>query len=163
MDKISLDRLSLLHPKLRSEAINILQECEEELKGRASVRITQTLRTIEEQNALYAQGRTTKGKIVTNAKGGSSFHNYGLALDFVLLIDNKETSWDINKDWDDDRIADWMEVVKVFKKYGWTWGGDFRSIKDYPHFEKTFSYSWKQLLEKYNKKDFIPGTQYVNI
>lgn len=161
MDKISLERIELLHPKLREEAKQILQECNEKLTGRASVRITQTLRTIAEQDALYAQGRTTKGKIVTNAKGGSSYHNYGLAVDFVLLIDGKEISWDINKDFDGDKKADWMEVVEVFKKYGWKWGGEFKSIKDYPHFEKSFGYSVSQLFEKYKKKDFI--TNYVNI
>ena len=27
-------------------------------------------------------------------------------------------------------------VVKIFKKYGWTWGGEWTSIKDYQHFSK---------------------------
>lgn len=163
MDQISLERLALLHPKLVSEAINLLEEVEKVLTGRASVRVTQTLRTIAEQDALYAQGRTTKGQIVTNARGGSSYHNYGLALDFTLILDGRTVSWETNKDYDGDKIPDWMEVVKIFKDAGWTWGGDFKSIKDAPHFEKTFGYSVKQLFDKYKKKDFIKGTSYVNI
>ena len=67
------------------------------------------------------------------------------------------------KDYDEDGKADWTEVVEVFKKYGWEWGGNWSSIKDYPHFQKTFGYTWQKLLDKYNKSDFISGTKYVNI
>ena len=45
----------------------------------------QGFRTFALQDALYAQGRTTPGAIVTNAKGGQSPHNYGLAVDVTLL------------------------------------------------------------------------------
>ncbi len=158
---ISLERIGKLHPKVREEVKKIYDEVDVVLTGRSGIRITQGLRTIEEQDVLYAQGRTTPGKIVTNAKGGSSYHNYGLAVDFVLLLDGKEISWSTDKDFDGDRKADWMEVVEVFKKYGWKWGGEFKSIKDYPHFEKSFGYSVSQLFEKYKKKDFI--SSYVNI
>ena len=163
MDKISLSRISLLHPKLVSEAINILEEVDEALSGKAFCRITQTLRTFKEQDDLYAQGRTKPGKIVTNARGGQSNHNYGLSCDFCLIVNGKEISWDTKKDYDGDLIADWMEVVAVFKKYKWSWGGDWRTFVDLPHVEKTFGYSTSQLLEKYNKKDFISGTTYLNL
>lgn len=163
MDKISEDRIALLHPKLRQECLQIFHECEASLKGRATIRITQGLRTIREQDELYAQGRTKPGKVVTNAKGGSSFHNYGLAVDFTLVVDNK-LNWDINADWDGDKVADWMEIVFIFKKYGWEWGGNWKSLKDYPHFQKTFGYTIGDLKIKYfNKKDFIKGTEYLNL
>ena len=48
-----------------------------------------TLRDFKEQDALYEQGRTTPGSIVTYARGGQSAHNFGLALDFVPLINGK--------------------------------------------------------------------------
>lgn len=164
MDKIAEQRIAQLHPAIRQEVSTIIDEANNLLTGKAQVRIAQGLRTIEEQNELYAQGRTNKGtKIVTNAKGGSSYHNYGLAVDIVLIIDQKEASWDTLKDYDDDKVADWMEVVAVFKKYGYKWGGDFVSIKDKPHFEKSFGSSTSQLLAKHNKKDFIPDTQYINL
>ncbi|WBA43158.1 M15 family metallopeptidase [Hymenobacter canadensis] len=152
-DKISLERISKLHPKLRAEALLILTEIEGALKGNARFRVVSTLRTFAEQTTLYNQGRTTKGDIVTNAKAGSSFHNYALALDFALIVDKdgngtyESTSWDTVKDFDRDAKADWMEIIAIFKRYGWKWGGDFKSIVDKPHVEKTFGYSVKQLYE----------------
>lgn len=159
MDKISLARLGVLHPLLRDEAVKIFNEIDKALTGRAKCRITQTLRTFKEQNDLYAQGRTKPGGKVTNAKGGDSFHNYGLAVDFCLLIDGKEVSWDMKKDYDSDLIPDWMEVVAIFKKYGWSWGGDWKSFKDYPHFEKTFGRNLSEVKALYNKQK----TEYIKL
>lgn len=150
LDRLSVERIQQLHPKLRAEALQILTEITEALTGRASCRFTYTLRTMKEQQALYNQGRTVRGPVVTNAKPGQSYHNYGLAVDFALIIDGKTASWDTRADFDGDKKADWMEVVAVFKKYGWKWGGDFVSFKDYPHFEKTFSKHWRDLLALHN-------------
>lgn len=136
MDKISLQRIETLHPVIRKEAQEILRDCTLALSGRAYPRITQALRTFKEQDALYQQGRTKPGKKVTNAKAGQSIHNYGLAVDICLIIDNKIASWDTAKDWDNDRIADWYECVKIFAKYGWNWGGSWLKFRDLPHFEK---------------------------
>lgn len=150
MDLISVKRLQQLHPKLRDEAIALFAEAECALSGRAKPRVTFSLRTFQEQQALYEQGRTRPGPIVTNAKPGSSFHNYGLAIDFALIIDGVSVSWDALKDYDGDRVADWMEVVKVFKAHGWEWGGDWQTITDKPHLQKTFGFTWRQLLDKHN-------------
>jgi peptidoglycan L-alanyl-D-glutamate endopeptidase CwlK len=162
-------RVVQLHPKVRDEVKALIEKAEAYLPKTVAIAVPQGLRTIDEQNALYAQGRTTPGAIVTNARGGSSYHNYGLAFDFCLVIDTNgdgiydETSWDIKKDNDKDGTADWLEVVKVFEDVGWEWGGKWSSIKDYPHLQKTFGYTWQRLLDKYNKEDFIPGTKYVNV
>jgi peptidoglycan L-alanyl-D-glutamate endopeptidase CwlK len=67
-----------------------------------------------------------------------------LAVDIVLILDGKTASWDDKTDFDGDKVSDWMEVVAIFKKYGYAWGGDWR-FKDSPHFEKTFGYSTTQL------------------
>ncbi len=163
MDKLSFDRAMSLHPAVRNDAIALLTKASNLLTGNAQIRFSQTLRTFEEQQALYNQGRTSPGAIVTNARAGYSFHNYGLAFDIVLIIDGKTASWDRSKDYDGDKIPDWQEFVNIAKGDGWKWGGEFKSIKDYPHFEKTFGYSEKTLLDKYNKKDFIPGTKYLNL
>jgi peptidoglycan L-alanyl-D-glutamate endopeptidase CwlK len=151
-DKVSISRIAKIHPKLRTDCSDILIEIQK--KG-IDIRITQGLRTIAEQDALYAQGRTTPGKKVTNAKGGSSMHNYGLAVDFCLLHKDGSISWSMTEDIDKDGKKDWMEVVEVFKAHGWTWGGDFKSILDTPHFEKSFSKTIKdlQLLLKEGKVD----------
>jgi peptidoglycan L-alanyl-D-glutamate endopeptidase CwlK len=151
MDKITLDRIKLLHPKLRDEASEIYAEICDALKGRAMCRFAFTLRTIAEQNKLYAQGRTAPGKIVTNARGGLSYHNYGLAIDIVLIVDTNgdgkyDTAvWDTKKDFDGDGRADWMEVVTIFKSYGWEAGIDWKFV-DAPHFQKTYGYPVRQLF-----------------
>lgn len=141
-DKISEQRCELLHPKVRAIFKAFVEECEN--THNVILRVTQGLRTIAEQNALYAQGRTKPGAIVTNAKGGSSYHNYGLAIDLVELKDGK-ANWKF----------DYKKLKSISQKYGLTWGGDFKSIKDNPHFELTLGYNWKKLLEltKENKVD----------
>jgi len=150
MDKITIDRIKLLHPKLREEATEIYEEICEALKGKAMCRFSHTLRTFAEQDALFAQGRTKPGKIVTKAKGGQSYHNYGLAIDIVLLVDKdgngtfESAVWDTKTDFDGDKVSDWMEVVTIFKRYGWTAGIDWKFI-DPPHFEKPMGYSIAQL------------------
>ncbi|MCU7570488.1 M15 family metallopeptidase [Riemerella anatipestifer] len=163
MDKITLQRIELLHPKLREEAKAIYKEICEALTGNAICRFTHTLRTFKEQNDLYAIGRTKKGRRVTNARGGQSYHNYGLAIDICLLVDKDgngtyETAvWDTKADFDNDKIADWQEIVAIFKRYGWTWGGDWR-FTDPPHFQKTFGKSIADLQELYNRQK----TEYVS-
>lgn len=169
-DKLSIPRIEGLHPKLRQEVANaiVALECNA-LPRNAAIRIVQGLRTIEQQNDLYAQGRTKPGKIVTNAKGGSSFHNYGLAIDFAILYDKDKNgtfetlSWDTALDYDKNGIIDWQAVVNNFKNLGYEWGGDWRTFKDLPHIQKSFGYTWHQLMNKYTIKDFIPGTKYVNL
>lgn len=168
-DKPTIDRIAKLHPKLRVEARKIYDEAVAALTGNVSVRFTYTLRTFEEQAALYRLGRTVRnpdgasvkkpmGNIVTQAGAGQSIHNYGLAVDICLLIDKdrngtyETASWDDLGDYDGDKVKDWMEIVAVFKKYGWEWGGDWKSFKDRPHFQKDFNYTWKQLLAKKNAK-----------
>ncbi len=62
MDKVTLERINSLHPLVRDEVKQIIRECDEALTGRAKVRITQELRSFEEQEKLYAIGRITSGK-----------------------------------------------------------------------------------------------------
>lgn len=168
-DTISEQRVNLLHPKVRNEVRALIEKAETALPKNMAIRIVQGLRTIDEQNALYAQGRTKPGSIVTKAKGGSSYHNYGLAIDFAILTDTdgngtyNDLSWDIKRDNDKDGVADWLEVVKVFEAAGWEWGGKWASLKDYPHLQKTFGYSWRDLLAKYNSGDFVSEAKYVSI
>lgn len=164
-DQITLDRINLLHPKLKDDAFKIYDEIVAALSGSAICRFAYTLRTFAEQDALYAQGRTRAGARVTNAKGGQSYHNYGLAIDIVLLVDKDKNgtfetaSWDIKNDFDGDGKADWMEIVAIFKRYGFEWGGDWK-FNDAPHFQKTFGKSINELLtlhtnNKVDKNGFV--------
>lgn len=167
MDRKSIEKIQLLHPILREAATNILHECERSINTpNTFVRITHSLRTFDEQAAIYAQGRTTPGKRVTNAKAGQSIHNYGLALDMCFIINGVEASWDTKKDWDRDGQSDWMEMVAIFKKYGFDWGGNWATFKDMPHFDKTFGHTWRDLLAKWNRGEtFIDanGLKYVKL
>jgi peptidoglycan L-alanyl-D-glutamate endopeptidase CwlK len=157
MDIPTQQRIALLHPKLRDEVTTLVNQANALLTTHSHMRIVQGLRTFAEQDALFAQRPK-----VTQARGGQSLHNYGVAIDFALIIDDKVVSWDLKKDWDGDKIADWMEVVGVFRRAGWEWGGTWK-FTDNPHFQKTFGHTWQQLLVKYNDNDFIAGTTYVNI
>lgn len=168
-DKVSYDRIEKLHPLVRDEVKEIFDYINTNiLTGNAKFRIAQGLRTFEEQATLYAQGRTVKGAKVTNAKAGYSYHNYGLAIDIVLMVDvNKDgvyesASWDRLKDFDGDKLADWMEVINYFKSKGWEWGGDWKTSKDYPHVEKFFGYDEKDLLKLHNTNK-IDAAGYVII
>jgi len=160
-DSITLERIKLLHPKLIEETNSIYDEICHALDGKAFCRFTATLRTFAEQNALYAKGRSTPGSIVTQAKGGLSMHNYGLALDIVLIKNNKDAVWDIKTDFDGDGKADWQEIVTIFKQHGWEWGGNWKFF-DAPHFQKSFGHSVRQLLDLYNKKK-VDANNYVLI
>ncbi|MEK4993266.1 M15 family metallopeptidase [Paenibacillus sp. FSL H7-0918] len=154
----SSTRLIGLHPIVLAAATVLIERCY--ARG-VPILITQGLRTIAEQNGLFAQGRTQAelnavglssvkaqpDKLkVTNAKGGTSYHNFGLAIDFALLLpDGKQVSWDLKRDGDGDKVADWTEVVQEAKALGFEWGGDFVSIKDAPHFQITFGMTTSQL------------------
>ncbi|EBF5125139.1 hypothetical protein FH002_10485 [Listeria monocytogenes] len=86
-------------------------------------------RSKAEQDALYEQGRSKPGPIVTNAKGGQSNHNFGVAVDLCLYTnDGKDVIWETT-------TKRWLRVVAIAKSVGFKWGGDWTSFKDYPHFE----------------------------
>lgn len=96
------------------------------------VLIYSTLRDEESQNALYAQGRSLPGKIVTNAKGGDSFHQYGVAFDFVPLKDGLP-------DWNNKEA--YGKCGAVGRGLALEWGGDFKTFKDLPHMQDTLGFS----------------------
>lgn len=145
-DAVSDKRIAGLHPKIREEVQRLFNHANNALlTGNAKARITCGFRSVQEQTALYAKGRTASGKIVTNARGGYSVHNYGLAIDFCLIVDGKYASWEWLKDFDGDKTPDWMEFVNLFKENGYEWGGDWKSFKDRPHLQKTFGKSITEL------------------
>lgn len=90
--------------------------------------LTSTYRDKESQDALYAQGRTTPGKKVTNAKGGQSMHNWRVAFDVVPVINGKAV-------WNDDNL--WNRVGEIGESVGLEWGGRWSKFIDKPHLQFT--------------------------
>jgi len=91
--------------------------------------VTSTYRDNESQNALYAQGRTKLGRIVTNAKGGQSFHDYRCAVDVVPLLNGKPV-WDAENDI-------WQKVGNFGIAAGLEWAGNWTKFREMPHFQYT--------------------------
>jgi peptidoglycan LD-endopeptidase CwlK len=102
--------------------------------------VTSTYRDDESQNALYAQGRTTAGKIVTNAKAGESFHNYRCAVDVVPIINGKPV-WDTS-------YQVWQTIGRLGKEAGLEWAGDWVKFKEYPHFQYTSGFTLAELKQQ---------------
>lgn len=118
---IRIDR-TLLHPWLDYKLTLLLNKC---AKKRIYLIITEGYRTVEYQDSLYAKGRTTAGSIVTNAKGSdySSQHQWGVAFD--IAINDSKKLYD---------VATIKKVAKYAKAKGLSWGGDWVSPVDMPHF-----------------------------
>lgn len=122
-----------MQPLVERRVVSIIADME---RFGLPVRLVQGYRSIEEQNKLYAQGRTTAGTIVTNAKGGESFHNYGVAVDFVF----RKSGYNATD-------AQWNLLGDTLKKYGFEWGGDWKGFVDKPHGQLTLGYSLKDFQQ----------------
>jgi len=141
--------VAALHPQFRSRVLAWLADAE----FAHQPLLVQGLRTFEEQAAIYAQGRTRQGPPcthggvprlvgtcgdhpmgarVTHAEAGRSYHNYGLAVDFLDIgaagdPDKYETA-----DW---QATDYAALAALARRHGLTWGGSWRTFKDRPHLE----------------------------
>jgi peptidoglycan LD-endopeptidase CwlK len=93
--------------------------------------VTSTLRSLDEQAALYAQGRTAPGKVVTWAEPGSSAHNYGLAMDAYPLLHGKLCTAGPEGDQVSDPI--WQRYGAIARECGLEWGGDWPTKAEGPH------------------------------
>lgn len=122
-----------LQPLLRRKAEDLIVKME---GWGYKVMVHQGFRSIAEQDYLYAQGRTRGGSVVTNAKGGESLHNYGVAFDMVFISDGKP-SWDNRFPWD--------LLGRAGQELGLEWGGAWKTFVDRPHF---------QMLQGYTLGDF---------
>lgn len=92
------------------------------LEAGIRVKLTCGYRSHEEQNRLYARGRTAPGTVVTNARGGYSWHNYGLAADYAFVVGGRLT-WE----------GPWSIFGCIARECGLEWGGDWKKFSDRPH------------------------------
>jgi len=131
----SVDFPTELHPIVKERSNQLIQQAAE--KG-IVILITDDFRSAEDQDRLYEQGRTAEGNIVTHARGGESFHNFGLAIDFAIKTPSENVIWDMQYDGNQNGNSDWDEVVEMAKALGFEWGGDWAQFKDYPHLQMNF-------------------------
>lgn len=127
-----------LHPVVEEKTNQLIQQASE--KGISMV-ITDDFRSAEDQDKLYEKGRSTEGTIVTYARGGESYHNFGLAVDFAIKVPSGDVIWDMTYDGNGNKVADWTEIVSLSKDLGFEWGGDWVRFKDYPHLQMDFGLS----------------------
>lgn len=105
-------KLALFERKLAANGIKVM--------------LTSGYRSCQEQDRLYAIGRTKPGKKVTNARGGYSWHNFGLAADYAFIISGKVT-WN----------GPWDVFGRVARSCGLEWGGSWTKFRDRPHVQMT--------------------------
>jgi len=121
---------------VQDKAMRFIEECK---KQNIDILITSTYRDVESQNELYAQGRTKPGNIVTNAKGGDSFHQYRCAFDVVPIVNGKP-------DWNGAHPV-WQQIGKIGKDCGLDWAGEWKSFKELAHFQYTGGLTLTDLKE----------------
>ena len=130
-------KLSQLRPEVRKKVEKFLIKSQ---KAGIPLKVTSAYRSCEEQNKLYAQGRTAPGGIVTNAKCGQSDHNVGVAVDIVPLVDGRPNY----------KVPEsvWNTIGAIGESVGLSWGGRWVSFKDRPHFYdrggKTIGELWRE-------------------
>jgi peptidoglycan L-alanyl-D-glutamate endopeptidase CwlK len=139
---ISSHDLKELHPRVQERALLFRGRCSQE---GINFLIICTYRDIESQNALYAQGRTLPGHIVTNAKGGDSFHQWRCAFDGVPVVGGKPL-WQVFGP-DGKMLPTWIRVGEIAKECGLEWAGTWKSFKEYDHFQYTGGLTLAQLKE----------------
>lgn len=134
---ISSRKLEDLHPTVKAMADAFLSMCR--AQG-IDVLVTCTYRDAEEQNRLYAIGRTVPGRKVTNAKAGQSAHNYRLAFDVVPLRHGKPVWGTSGEDG-----ALWNKIGTIGESVGLEWAGRWRTFRELPHMQWTGGLTMKQL------------------
>jgi len=117
--------LDLLHSLVRPKVDAFIEKVKD---AGIDMIITCTKRTNAEQALLYAQGRTTPGAIVTNARPGQSAHNWGFAIDVVPIVNGKA-------DWNGRDLV-WQEIGKIGQSCGLEWyGAPGAKFPELPHFQ----------------------------
>ena len=129
---INSRKLEDLHPVVRELCKKHIDACR---KRGVKILVTNTLRDSEYQEYLYSLGRSKPGNIVTNMKLIGP-HGFGLAYDVVPVVNGKAV-------WDDNKL--WSIIGEEGRKLGLTWGGNWKSIVDKPHFEYTDGLTAAQL------------------
>ncbi|WP_137174117.1 M15 family metallopeptidase [Massilia sp. HP4] len=122
LDERSARTVATLQPEVRPFAIALVERAA--AQG-IVIKVISGTRSYAEQDALFAQGRTAPGKIVTNARGGQSNHNFGIAFD-IGVFDGRRYL---------DHSPSYKAVGAIGLGLGLEWGGNWNSFVDEPHFQ----------------------------
>jgi peptidoglycan L-alanyl-D-glutamate endopeptidase CwlK len=127
-----------LNPDFKQKVVRWYEECKNE---GLQILVYCGFRSDKEQDALYRKGRTAGGQVVTNARAGQSFHNYGRAIDYVP-VKNGEASW--------DDAATYLKAQRIAKEFG------LRPISwELPHLEDDSFKNWRELKAMANPKKLL--------
>jgi peptidoglycan L-alanyl-D-glutamate endopeptidase CwlK len=136
MDEVSEARLADLYPGLADKVRQMASMLAAE---DIYIRVTAGLRTVAEQDELYAKGRTAPGSIVTNVRGGFSWHNFGLAVDLVpgvIGLDPWQPDWKaVESNGGKSLTSSYIRMVTVASSLGLQCGALWEHFKDYDHFQ----------------------------
>lgn len=127
LDPRSESNLGGLHPDVQGVARQHIGQLQEE---GIDARVIAGFRTYAEQDALYARGRTAPGNIVTNARGGESFHNFGVAYDIAIFDESGRyiTS---------GSHPSYVRAAELGQALGLEPGARFTRFPDPSHFQRT--------------------------
>lgn len=129
-------KLTDLLPEVETKAQAFLTRCQH---AGIDVLITSTYRDVESQHELWRQGRETEGKIVTNADGGQSFHNYRVALDYVPMKNGKPA-------WEDTAL--FTQCGEIAESLGLEWAGRWvGKLRELAHLQYTNGLTLKDFQE----------------
>jgi hypothetical protein len=119
--KLTNQLIKKLHPDIRKQAANFINDAN---RRGYNIKITCTYRTFEQQDKIFANGSS-------KAKGGQSYHNYGIAFD-VVENPGRGVPFGFDESYPKNR---WHEIGRIGKEHGFEWGGEFRGFFDGPHFQ----------------------------
>jgi peptidoglycan L-alanyl-D-glutamate endopeptidase CwlK len=151
IDERSAKHIKSLLPEVQDAFTEFLLQAKELVaKEGLDYKAISGLRSWEDQAVLYAKGRTSPGPIVTNAKPGSSMHNFGLAIDCGVFKGNVYMDDSTPAD---QKVADLMHkhVSTLCAKHNLRWGGNFKKLYDAPHFEYNTPYTLADLCVRRGK------------
>jgi len=126
-----------LHPDVKTKVKRLMRRMQ---TLKMPVTLSEGYRSFKKQNDYYAKGRTKAGKKITNAKGGQSYHQYGLAADLI----SKKYGWKPPQNF-------WETLGIEAKKLGFEWGGDWK-FKDVAHVQyRPLNVHWRELKSYFTR------------
>lgn len=150
LDRQTQERLLTVYPDFSARVMRVYQKMYD--AHERIMQCTEGYRTFAKQAEYYAQGRTMPGPIITRAKPGQGWHNYGLAVDSCFVGSDPYFN-------DDPKAQGFFfgEYARFCKSEGLTWGGDWngngiRDPNDWdrPHCELTYGMSLSQALQEHD-------------